>query len=214
MATWAEDIVTALERLGGSGTYSDIYAEVAKLRPNLPRTWKDVVRRVVEDRSSDSAGFKHHEDLFFSVQGLGRGVWGLRSAVTETPAAVDLRTNLLVGNLVPVRAKQLTYRILRDTPLAREVKLLHRDQCQLCGEVLWVSPSQTYSEAHHIIPLGGKHNGPDVASNIIVLCPNHHALCDYGAILLDRASIRPAAGHYISDESLAYHNDQIAGAVA
>lgn len=165
----------------------------------------------MEDRSSDSAGFKHREDLFFSVYGLGHGVWGLRSAVTETPVAVDMPADPPPGQPTPARVEQLTYRVLRDTPLARKLKLLHRDRCQLCGEALRISPSRTYSEAHHIIPLGGRHNGPDIASNIIVLCPNHHALCDHGAIRLDRASIRTVPGHEISDESLAYHNERIVG---
>lgn len=209
MPTWEEDVVAALTNLGGTGTYPQIYDAVEDLRADLPASWKDVIRRTIQDRSSDSVGFKNGADLFFSVEGLGRGVWGLRQLVQPTPVGVDLPE----GNQIPGRAMQTTYRILRDTALARQIKLLHRDECQICGVALRISPSRTYSEAHHIIPIGGLHAGPDVASNVIVLCPNHHALCDMGAVALRREDIHEVPGHEIAEASLRYHNEQIFGRV-
>jgi hypothetical protein len=94
------------------------------------------------DGSSDSVGFKRGEDLFFSVEGLGSGVSGLRGMVKDGPVAVDIPA----GNEAPGRAEQTTYRVLRDTRLARQLKLLHRDRCQLCGETLRISEAMTYSE--------------------------------------------------------------------
>jgi hypothetical protein len=81
MATWAEDIVAALTVLGGTGSYDDIYAEVARIRGYLPPSWKEIIRRRIEDLSSDSEGFKGGADLFYSAEGLGQGVWGLRAKV-------------------------------------------------------------------------------------------------------------------------------------
>lgn len=208
MATpWTEDIVAALTALGGTGSYDDIYAQVVKIRPARPPSWKDVIRRRIQDLSSDSAGFKQGEDLFFSVEGLGRGIWGLRGMVRDSLVAVDLPS----GNEAPGRGEQRTYRVLRDTKLARQLKLLHRDRCQVCDETIQVSESRTYSEAHHIIPLGNRHNGPDIPGNIIVLCPNHHALCDMGGMLLNRSDLLTVDGHIVSDKSLEYHNDRIFG---
>jgi hypothetical protein len=43
-----------------------------------------------------------------------------------------------------------------------------------------------------------------------VLCPNHHAMCDYGAIRLERRELREHPSHRIADESLLYHNAHIA----
>lgn len=207
MATWEEDIVTALERLGGSASYDELYPEVEKLRDNLPESWQAIVRRRVQDLSSDSAGFKGGEDLFFSVEGLGAGVWGLRSKLTDTPKASDLPT----GVSEPEKVYALTYRVLRDTPLARKIKVLHADRCQLCGNTVQITPARTYSEAHHIIPLGSPHNGPDIPGNIVVLCPNHHVLCDYGAIQLDYSKLRTVKGHQVSNASIEYHNTKIYG---
>lgn len=77
--------------------------------------------------------------------------------------------------------------------------------------MLQLGDGRTYSEAHHIIPLGREHGGPDLADNIIVLCPNHHALCDYGAMRLEIAAIRQIPGHQIGQASVEYHNTQIYG---
>ena len=79
MATWKEDIVKALENLGGKAHLSEIYKEVEKIRPlELNNTWDRTIRRELETNSSDSEVFDG-EDLFYSVEGIGKGVWGLRN---------------------------------------------------------------------------------------------------------------------------------------
>lgn len=203
MPTWDEDIVTALERLGGAAHYDSIYEEISRIRPHLPSTWKAVVRRRIQDLSSDSDGFKGGQDLFYSVEGLGGGTWGLRRSLAETPKAIDLP----VGNEAPSKSQVSTYRVLRDTELARKIKRLYNDCCQICGLQLVLKNGQSYSEAHHIIPLGAPHNGPDIPENIIVLCPNHHVLCDYGSIELSSQDIKMKKGHSINRSSIDYHNE-------
>ena len=206
MSTWDEDIITAFENLGGIANYEELYSEIRKLRENLPPTWKSVIRRRIQDLSSDSVGFKGSQDLFFSVEGLGRGIWGLRSHLSETPKAYDLPSGVNESR----RTYLLTYRVLRDTSLARKIKALHRNKCQICRKTIEFGNGESYAEAHHIIPLGKPHNGPDIAENIIVLCPNHHALCDLGGITLSLDTIFKAQGHSISEKSIKYHNQKIA----
>jgi hypothetical protein len=205
MATWDEDIVTALENLGGAAQYKDIYSEIKKLRTNLPKTWKDVVRRRIQDLSSDSAGFKNGQDLFYAVDGIGGGAWGLRAILKNTPKAIDLP----FGDDSPIRASVTTYRVLRDTSLARKLKSLYENKCQICGMTICLDDENTYSEAHHIIPLGQPHNGPDTSENLIVLCPNHHVMCDYGAIELSLDLLIVKDGHTISQASIDYHNSVV-----
>lgn len=108
----------------------------------------------------------------------------------------------------PVRVTQNTYRILRDTDMARRLKALHSNKCQLCGQSIALHEGP-YSEAHHIWPLGSPHNGPDVAGNILVLCPNHHVMCDYGALYLSADKLATAPQHAIGQEYLDYHNSVI-----
>lgn len=204
MGKWLEDIVEALENLGGVAEYADLYREIKKIRPApLPITWDAIIRQVVESHSSDSANF-NGRDIFYSVEGLGKGVWGLRKLLTSTPIASDIEEPS-----GPVRVKCETYRILRDTALARQLKMLHQNCCQLCGEGVPLAEGKVYSEAHHLKPLGRPHNGPDIAANIIVLCPNHPVQCDYGAVMLDTVGIRFHPKHKVGAEYLEYHNKSI-----
>lgn len=58
-------------------------------------------------------------------------------------------------------------------------------------------------------PLGGTHKGHDKIENILCLCPNHHALCDLGAIRLDLATLRQVEGHKIGRGFTEYHNTKL-----
>jgi len=110
----------------------------------------------------------------------------------------------------PARRSETTQnRIVRDRDLAGRVKEWHGSWCQVCGIRLEVAGG-FYAEAAHIRPLGRPHDGPDVAENIICLCPNHHVAFDNGALFVaDDLSLigaegklnsvkrhRPAAEHF------------------
>jgi hypothetical protein len=124
----------------------------------------------------------------------------------STPIANDLPENLPVGELKPGRTLTSTYRILRDTELCRRLKKLHKDRCQICGLTIALSNGETYSEAHHIKPLGKPYNGSDVAGNILIVCPNHHAMLDFGAIELSMSALATHLLHRISSASIHHHN--------
>ncbi len=106
----------------------------------------------------------------------------------------------------PARIEAVVTRIVRDTSSTRQLKQLHDHRCQICSTRLSLSASQAYSEAHHMKPLGRPHSGPDIAENILVLCPNCHVLCDHSAIALARETLRTVPEHQVGDEFLAYHN--------
>jgi hypothetical protein len=105
------------------------------------------------------------------------------------------------------RVKTTISRIIRDTQLANRVKVLHDYECQICGETMVLHDGSRYAEGHHIRPLGSPHDGPDVVENIICLCPNHHAACDLGAILL--VDLRTRREHHIGQQYIDYHNQKL-----
>jgi hypothetical protein len=125
----------------------------------------------------------------------------VQPAALMSPAAVDLH--------YPERSLVETYRIIRDTVLSRRVKELHEYRCQLCGQTIELTDGRRYAEAHHLKPVGQPHNGPDVLSNLICVCPNDHAKLDYGVVRLDADEIRKARGHLIGLEYIEYHNASI-----
>ncbi len=108
-------------------------------------------------------------------------------------------------------------RVIRDNNLSKELKELYKNKCQVCKTTLTLSDGY-YSEVHHLQPLGGEDNGPDKPSNMIVVCPNHHALFDSKAIAIVPETLRVItfdgteisslfleAKHKIDDKYLRYH---------
>jgi len=75
-------------------------------------------------------------------------------------------------------------RAVRNSAVVDQVKAWHRNQCQICGRTLTVAGGASYSQGAHIRGLGRPHDGPDVTSNVLCLCPNDHVLFDNGALYL------------------------------
>ena len=77
--TQLEYIVQAIKNLGGKATYSQLYEEYEKISGIILTPGKKAgIRKNIEDHSSDSMNYKGKEDLFYSVDGIGNGTWGLR----------------------------------------------------------------------------------------------------------------------------------------
>ncbi|MCB2378051.1 HNH endonuclease [Hymenobacter sp. BT635] len=100
-------------------------------------------------------------------------------AVTATPDLFQAEEPVAAYNPAP-RRLITTLRIVRDTAVSRQVKQLYSYQCQVCATRL-NSAAGPYAEAAHVQPLGAPHHGPDVLSNVLCLCPNHHILFDLGS---------------------------------
>ena len=81
----------------------------------------------------------------------------------------------------PEKVTTTITRSVRDTALSNKVKGERNYQCQICGTKLSIR-GKGYAETHHVKPLG--HDGPDIKANMLVLCPNHHVLFDYGEIAI------------------------------
>lgn len=208
---WWQSVEAALVNLGGVASLKDLYDEVRRVRvrdgDTTPVSLEEVVRKELEYNSSDSTNWRKTRDVFFSVEGIGKGVWGLREILKPAPLAVDLAPPETDGSAPTVEA--WVNRIVRDTLMGRKIKALHGSQCQICGETIVLPDGRRYAEAHHIIPLGKPHGGPDTPSNIIVLCPNHHAMLDLGCLPLNEQQLRHVKGHTISAKSIDYHNSVV-----
>ena len=128
-----------------------------------------------------------------------RAIVSFFSKFRATPHAIDIEEFEL-----PARHRLETYRILRDTVIARQVKSEYGYRCQLCGTTIELSNGELYAEAHHVKPLGDPHHGNDKIDNIVCVCPNCHVLLDYGAV-----EMRQDSFPNISLEFIQYHNGNI-----
>ncbi|MFI2424138.1 HNH endonuclease [Streptomyces sp. NPDC018955] len=107
--------------------------------------------------------------------------------------------------------------IVRDEALARKVKELEGDRCQICDTTLR-RLNRPYSEAAHIRGLGRPHHGPDELHNLLCLCANCHVLFDGLEIYVDPDGLvrgtrddreprplRRAPAHPIDEAHIGYH---------
>jgi predicted restriction endonuclease len=137
----------------------------------------------------------------------------------EEPAIIRTGSSELPG-----RREVRVNRVIRDSALSRFLKSLYHHQCQICRFTFRVDGSRRYAETHHIRPLGRRHNGIDKETNMIVLCPNHHAMMDLGAIAIHPDLLTVIASetsssehekplslssHSIDKQFLTYHLDNI-----
>lgn len=77
--TVLEATVQALKNLGGTAEYSDIYIEYENVVQHpITVGQKAGIRKCIELHSSDSDLYKGGDDIFYSVNGKGKGVWGLK----------------------------------------------------------------------------------------------------------------------------------------
>ena len=135
---------------------------------------------------------------------------GAQLAPSQTAPPADQKTPLASDNeepKLPERHKVETYRTLRDTKLAREIKSLYSHRCQICDYTIELPNDMPYAEAHHIQPLGLEHNGPDARENILCLCPNHHAELDYFSRPINLDDLLTIK-HNIGNNYVSYHNNR------
>jgi len=106
------------------------------------------------------------------------------------------------------------YRITRDSKLVRDLKSLYDFACQVCGLHIQTLQGSPYIEVHHVQALGGDHAGLDIQANMLVLCPNHHAMFDLGIprflspkrIEIEGVAHNLITKHELLPQFIEYHN--------
>lgn len=82
--SWNDDVLAAMRQLNSPAQISTIYVEVRKIRKNsgksLPPSTNAIIRRVLEEHSSDSDSFKY-DDLYKMSYGKGEGYWEIKSKI-------------------------------------------------------------------------------------------------------------------------------------
>lgn len=82
-STYLNEIVYALEQLGGAASLKEIINVIESNRSlsaiSTNPNWSDNVRSVIQRHCSTTKSYTGAEDLFYSVYGLGEGYWGLNA---------------------------------------------------------------------------------------------------------------------------------------
>ena len=180
-----------------------------------PRTRKD-------DTIRPETGYRY--DGLYRIESYGSApsadgplVWKFRM-VKLSPVERSIAT--MISQKTPQRTTTTVNRIVRNVDLAQSIKLKYDHMCQVCGIKIEIDGGY-YSEGAHIQALGSPYDGPDIAGNILSLCPNDHVRLDNGAIYLSdaleviRASdgtvldqLRLEAGHVIDPDCVRKHRER------
>ncbi|MBL9090542.1 MAG: HNH endonuclease [Planctomycetaceae bacterium] len=197
-------------------TIADLYKRAGFFEERFPsnRHVKEKIRQQLQKlRDLGVVGF------------LGNGRYLLNPQSDEV--VIDFAPENLFVEEVPPTVRTVTRVIrLRNTILAIDLKRRYRYRCQVCRRTLQL-PNRRYAECHHLKPLGAPHFGPDIESNLLVLCPNHHVLFDRGSLRIDPLTwsvlrfdreVKPRTlyrqpWHVIDQQYLDYHSTKIFGAL-
>jgi len=144
--------------------------------------WKHDLRNAQQTLSRDHNLINNHNGRWYlSTNEAELGIIEV-SEVEEDLKGTDLaqvRKDLLSS--LSEKSEEEDYhgkRYKRNSVNIARIKLLRGNKCQICGESILTRKGSHYVEGAHIDEK--KLGGPEVPSNILILCPNHHKEFDKG----------------------------------
>ncbi len=191
--------VAGAPTLGIWGKSSRYFVPVNDLQPIVPEVPIALVRQTFPEW-----GWAGYARSYTTVP--HRYVEAFWRLIDSPPIAYD-------NEAPPERVDAVVSRIVRDTATAKALKSRYAFRCQVCGVSLGYGSGQFYIEVHHLRPLGHPHDGPDAEGNMLILCPNHHALFDLGVpqfvadgeVEINGKEFRLTTRHRIDDANVQYY---------
>jgi predicted HNH restriction endonuclease len=186
--TYRSEIIAALRTLGGQGRLSDIYAAIAD-RNILPAiatnpNWQAQVRKQLQSDSSDTRTVFSGKDLFFSVEGLHGGIWGIRDqSLLETEDSYDYTSNgeYQGQQLAEGLVKRVSVNVFeRNRQLRNQCINLYGTDCVVCAFNFvntYGIRGDGFIEVHHIVPLSEiRQTYTATPSDLRPVCSNCHSM--------------------------------------
>ena len=160
--TWLSDLIQVYNQLGGFAKYSDVEALAKKVRLARGASWtresRATIRREVENNSPDSGNFTHRHRVFYSVNGLGKGVWALFPeydlATVKAEKSETISEVAYLEGLEGILRESHYLRKSRDRHLVESRKLKDDFRCQACGYRKNVGIEKYIIDVHHLNPIG------------------------------------------------------------
>lgn len=181
--TYKETIMKAIGILGGHAYLSDIYTTFLNIyEGDLPKSWKANIRAIIEDNSSDSIRYKGSEDLFYSVDGVGKGHWGLRNFNQEEALELTQEDDEFSEGKILLKKHLQRERNVKLIELSKK-KFIEKHgclYCEVCGfdfEKTYGELGKKFIEAHHLKPVSQMtENEKTSIDDIVMVCSNCHSM--------------------------------------
>jgi hypothetical protein len=118
--TLKEMIIEVMYDNGGEATLKKLYEEIGRMCGSVKES---SIRSIIEKHSSDSDAYREkNEDLFYSVEGKGKGVWGLRAYHKG-------------GSKVKKTLKEMIIEVMYNKGGKATLKEIYQGVCRMCGSV-------------------------------------------------------------------------------
>lgn len=183
--TWLSDLISVYNELGGTAPYRDVYRLAEQKRVTRGASWTREaaasIRRTVEDHAESSNNFRG-KAVFYSVNGHGRGVWGLLPEYLKSDAATaDKSLPAYEQGLEGIIRETSYLRRSRDPRLVEARKIIDDYTCQVCSFRLEVAEDTFIIDVHHLNPVGSM-SGIVLTSinDLVCVCPNCHRTAHTG----------------------------------
>ena len=200
-----EQIINAMNLLGGHCRYEDLYNKILEMYPDCAdncrnlKIWASTIRGTIERYSSDSQVYdSNNEDLFYSVSGIGKGCWGLREP-NLTEQNVDFSNDdegfvegkeVLKKHILRERNHYIKIQAIKKFKDAHEGRLY----CEICGFDFFKKYGdigKNFIEAHHTKPISEmKENERTKIEDIVLICSNCHSMIHRKRPWLNKENIK------------------------
>lgn len=179
-----ETVTEALRSLGGEARPAEIAQEIKRIftGPHPDRLLQSVRARI-QECSSDSKFWKKKRDIFYSVHGIGGGVWGLREMDLLNPSNGDGFADAAELFMASEGALQLRTHLRRERSRSlvdRFKSNLSSFSCVVCNFDFFESYGEVglgFIEAHHKLPVSMLHPGAKTKlDDLVAVCSNCHRM--------------------------------------
>lgn len=196
--TYKEKVIETLQKLGGHAYLSDIYEVFESLsdETELPQNYKAVIRATLERNSSDSTVFDGNDDIFYSVDGIGNGHWGLVDY--EYDKALELTQEddeFIEGKLLLKKhlQRERNPKLIKEAKKAFIAKNGHL-YCEVCGfdfKDKYGKLGENFIEAHHTKPISSMIDEEKTKiEDIAMVCSNCHSMIHRKKPWLEKESLK------------------------
>lgn len=181
--TYKEAIVKALKRLNGHAYLSEILDMVEEIYDQpLGKTWRETCKTQLYYSSSDSKAYTGKDDLFYAIDGIGKGRWGLREFLRVQEVELTQEDDeFSEGKILLKKHLQRERNVkLIETAKKRFIEKHGHLYCEVCGfdfEEVYGELGKKFIEAHHIKPVSQMtENEKTNIDDIVMVCSNCHSM--------------------------------------
>lgn len=181
--TWKDELIRGLKHFGGEAHRKELFDYINKTTTrNITEEFVRTLQKELERFSKDSTNFGG-TDIFYSVEGIGSGVWGLNNYepdenmdITQDDISYPEGKELLKQHI----KKERSTKLIRDAKKQFKKKNGHL-YCEICGidfEKIYGEIGKDFIEAHHnkqqVSDMDEDNNTK--IEDLVMLCPNCHSM--------------------------------------